>query len=77
MRRGVIRYMFVRFRQVANRLQANLETTRREGGKVKAEHIATLGSVPVPPSIADRIAFWAARAMLRRLRGAASAGTVG
>jgi hypothetical protein len=51
--------MFVRFRQVANRLQANLELTRREGGKVKAEHIATLGSVPVSPSIADRIAFWA------------------
>jgi hypothetical protein len=51
--------MFVRFRQVANRLQANLESTRRVAGKVKAEHIATLGSVPLAPSIADRQAFWA------------------
>jgi hypothetical protein len=60
MRRGFVRYaMFIRFRHVANRLQANLETTRRVAGKVKGEHIATLGSVPLQPSVADRIAFWA------------------
>jgi hypothetical protein len=51
--------MFVRFRRVTNRLQANLETTRRVAGKVKAEHLATLGSVPLEPSVADRVDFWA------------------
>jgi hypothetical protein len=60
MRRGLVRYaMFIRFRHVATRLQANLVTTRRVAGKVKGEHIATLGSVPLEPSVADRIAFWA------------------
>jgi hypothetical protein len=50
--------MFVRFRRVAHRLQVDLETTRRVAGKVKAEHIATLGSVPLEPPVADRLAFW-------------------
>jgi hypothetical protein len=51
--------MFVRFRQTARRLQASLIATRREGGKVRHEHVAGLGSVPLLPSPADRFAFWA------------------
>jgi hypothetical protein len=50
--------MFVRFRQTARRLQATLTETRRQGGKVRHEHVAGLGSVPLSPSAADRIAFW-------------------
>jgi hypothetical protein len=50
--------MFVRFRQTARRLQASLSATRWEGGRVRHEHIAGLGSVPLSPSAADRIAFW-------------------
>jgi len=50
--------MFVRFRQTANRLQASLVETRRVDGKVRHEHVASLGSVPTPPSVADRIDFW-------------------
>jgi hypothetical protein len=51
--------MFVRFRQTTSRLQASLIETRRADGKVRHEHIASLGSVPSEPSVADRIAFWA------------------
>jgi hypothetical protein len=51
-------YMFVRFRQTKTRLQASLIETRRIGGKVRHEHIASLGSVPTLPSVADRIVFW-------------------
>jgi hypothetical protein len=51
-------HMFIRFRETKSRLQASLVETRRVDGKVRHEHIAQLGSVPVPPSIADRIAFW-------------------
>jgi hypothetical protein len=50
--------MFVRFRQTARRLQASLSVTRRAGGRIHHEHIASLGSVPLAPSPADRIAFW-------------------
>ena len=50
--------MFVRFRQTARRLQASLTETRRQGGKVRHEHVAGLGSVPLSPSAADRVAFW-------------------
>jgi hypothetical protein len=50
--------MFVRFRQTARRLQASLITGRREGSKVRHEHVAGLGSVPVTPTAADRIAYW-------------------
>jgi hypothetical protein len=52
--------MFVRFRETGRRLQCSLIETRRVAGKVRHEHIASLGSVPVPPSVADRVAFWAA-----------------
>src|SRR5215472_16399574 len=50
--------MFVRFRQTARRLQASLSVTRRADGRINHEHIASLGSVPLAPSSADRIAFW-------------------
>jgi hypothetical protein len=50
--------MFVRFRQPAQRLQASLVETRRSNGKVRHEHIAGLGSIVTPSSVADRVAFW-------------------
>ena len=50
--------MFVRFRQSDRRLQASLTATRRDGGKVRHEHVAGLGSVPIAPTVTDRIAFW-------------------
>lgn len=50
--------MFVRFRKRKSRLQVSLIETRRVDGKVRHEHIASFGSVPVPPEVADRIAFW-------------------
>jgi hypothetical protein len=50
--------MFVRFRQTKTRLQASLIETRWNGGKVHSEHVASLGSVPVPLHPAGRIAFW-------------------
>lgn len=49
--------MFVRFRQ-AYRLQVSLIEGRRVNGKVRHEHVASLGSVDDPPSVADRLAFW-------------------
>jgi hypothetical protein len=49
--------MFVRFRQT-RRLQVSLIETRRVAGRVRQEHVASLGAVDVPPSIADRTAFW-------------------
>ena len=51
--------MFVRFRQAGHRLQASLIETRRLDCKVRHEHIAMLGSIITPPSVADRITFWA------------------
>jgi len=50
--------MFVRFRHTPRRLQASIVETRRVDGKVKHEHVAMLGSVETPPTVADRIAFW-------------------
>ena len=50
--------MFVRFRQTPRRLQASLVETRRLDGKVRHEHIASLGSVEMPLTVAGRIAFW-------------------
>jgi len=57
--------MFVRFRQSRRRLQCSLLETRRVDGKVRHEHIASLGTIEIPPSIADRAAFWGA--LLQRL----------
>jgi len=50
--------MFARFRQTNRRLQVTLSETSRLGGKVTHVHVAGLGSVPLSPSAADRIAFW-------------------
>jgi hypothetical protein len=51
--------MFVRFRSTARRLELALAETRRIGGKVKQEHVASLGSIPLPLTVGGRIAFWA------------------
>jgi len=51
--------MFVRFRQNCHRLQCSVVETRRVAGKVRHEHVAALGAIEVPPSVADRVAFWA------------------
>ncbi|WP_428665072.1 hypothetical protein [Reyranella sp.] len=51
--------MFVRFRATASRLQLSLIETRRADGKVKHEHVASLGSIVLDPDVAARIAFWA------------------
>ena len=50
--------MLVRFRQTAAGLQCSLVETRRIDGKVRYEQVASLGSVPASPSVADRLAFW-------------------
>ena len=41
-----------------NRLQVSLVETRRTGGRVHHEHIASLGSVEILPSVFARLAFW-------------------
>ena len=51
--------MFIRFRSDGARLYVSLVRTRRVEGKVRQEHVASLGSITVSPSVADRIAFWA------------------
>ena len=51
--------MFARFRQTPRRLQVSLSATSRINGTVRHEHIASLGSVPLAMTIADRMAFWA------------------
>jgi hypothetical protein len=50
--------MFVRFRQSAHRLQLSLVETRRLAGKVRHEHVASLGAIVAPALVADRLAFW-------------------
>jgi hypothetical protein len=50
--------MFVRFRQSRLRLQVSVLETRRIEGKVQNEHVASLGSVEVPPTVPERLAFW-------------------
>jgi hypothetical protein len=50
--------MLVRFRQTAAGLQCSLVETRRLDGTIRYEHVASLGSVPASPSVADRLAFW-------------------
>jgi hypothetical protein len=51
--------MFVRFRETLSRLQVSLVETRRVNGKVRHEHVASLGSIVLSPAVADRVAFWA------------------
>jgi hypothetical protein len=50
--------MFVRFRQSRLRLQLSLIETRREGGKVRHEHIASLGAITASPTVANRVEYW-------------------
>jgi hypothetical protein len=50
--------MLVRFRRTAAGLQCSLVETRRIEGTVRYEQVASLGSVPASPSVADRITFW-------------------
>lgn len=50
--------MFARFRQVSDRLNVSIVEAARDGAKVRQNHIASLGSVPLPPSAADRVRFW-------------------
>ena len=50
--------MFVRFRQTKHRLQLSLAETRRIDGRVRHEHIASLGSIENPPTARARTAFW-------------------
>ena len=51
--------MFVRFRQQRRRLQASLMQTQRVPGKMRSEHIASLGSVDAAVSVRERLTFWA------------------
>jgi hypothetical protein len=50
--------MFVRFRQTRGRLQVSLVETRREDGRVRNDHVASLGSIVTDPTVADRVLFW-------------------
>jgi len=50
--------MFIRFRQVGRRLKVSIIKTRRVDGKVRHEHIASLGSIAARPDVPDRVAFW-------------------
>jgi hypothetical protein len=50
--------MFARFRPSPYRLQVSIVETRRVGGKVRHEHIASLGSIETPLSVANWVAFW-------------------
>jgi hypothetical protein len=40
------------------RLEVSIVTTRRQDGKVKQEHVASLGSILVDHTIAERMWFW-------------------
>ena len=51
--------MFVRFRQSEHCLGLSLVAApSRRGGSPRQEHVASLGSIPQPPTVADRIRFW-------------------
>ena len=52
--------MFVRFRETPYRLQVSLVETHRVDGRVRHQHVASLGSIPIDPDISDRMAFWIA-----------------
>ena len=51
--------MFVRFRKSSRRLDVSLVETQRVSGKARQAHIAGLGSIPLPLTVADRMDFWA------------------
>jgi hypothetical protein len=50
--------MFVRIRQTSRRLQASLIETHRTDGGVRSVHVASIGTIAVPLSVAGRLAFW-------------------
>ena len=50
--------MFVHFRETPYGLAMSLVENRRENGKVRHEHVVSLGSIETPPSVAARIEFW-------------------
>jgi hypothetical protein len=50
--------VFVRFRETARGLQLSVVETRRIDGKVRHEHVVSLGSIETPLTVAARIAFW-------------------
>jgi hypothetical protein len=50
--------MLVHFRETPYGLAMSLVETRRESGKVRHEHVASLGSIETPLSVAARIEFW-------------------
>lgn len=50
--------MFVRFRQSKRRLDVSLLEAVRRDGKPRQEHVASLGSISQPPSVAGRVDFW-------------------
>src|SRR5262249_44387726 len=50
--------MFVHFRETPYGLAMSLVENRRENGRICHEHIANLGSIETPPSVAARIEVW-------------------
>jgi len=50
--------MLVHFRETPYGLAMSLVETHRESGKVRHEHVASLGSIETPLSVAARIEFW-------------------
>src|SRR5512133_1852172 len=50
--------MLVHFRETPYGLAMSLVESRRENGKVRHEHLASLGSIETPVSVAARIEFW-------------------
>jgi hypothetical protein len=68
--------MFARFRQTPARLQVSLIETRRVDGKVRHEHVASLGSVSLSLTTFERFEFWRdLHAKLARLANRIDAGT--
>ena len=51
--------MFVRFRSSLRRLDLSLVEATRRDGKPRQDHVASLGSIGQPPTVGERIAFWA------------------
>jgi hypothetical protein len=50
--------MHIRSRLHHRRLQISLVDTHRVDGKVRQEHVASLGSIPPDMTAADRVTFW-------------------
>ena len=49
--------MLVHFRETPYGLAMSLVENRRENGRICHEHVASLGSIETPPSVAARIEF--------------------